>query len=66
MAEWTNAPALRAGGLTASWVQIPVPPPLSIENQTDDQDRLWMKFGGHQEKRIFYTGTLRLIHELAT
>ncbi|ERG98322.1 MAG: hypothetical protein J07HQX50_02357 [Haloquadratum sp. J07HQX50] len=25
-----------------------------------------MKFGGHQEKRIFYTGTLRLIHELAT
>jgi hypothetical protein len=25
-----------------------------------------MKFGGHQEKRIFYTGTLQLIHELAT
>ena len=26
MAEWTNAPALKAGGPTASWVQIPVPP----------------------------------------
>jgi hypothetical protein len=25
-----------------------------------------MKFGGHQEKRISYTGTLQLIHELAT
>jgi hypothetical protein len=66
MAEWTNAPALRAGGLTASWVQIPVPPPLSIENQTNDQGGPRMKFGGHQEKRIFYTGTLQLIHELAT
>ena len=33
MAEWTNAPALRAGGRKASWVQIPIPP-YSDANET--------------------------------
>ncbi len=40
MAEWPNAPALKAGFLTESWVQIPVPPHSDANNSASTASRV--------------------------